>query len=139
MPGKGERIWVVESDEYGRLDDEEVARMAVKVSTVVEMVGGTASQIADRVGLPDGTFYTERIIWRWHSFAPARQAEAELELVDQPGETAAAAPSDGQIAEAEAEAPPEEAEPAVEVIEQPEGDLEAEAERMLEPEPAAQG
>jgi hypothetical protein len=63
--------WVGPHPETGEVDPEEVAQMAVDVSTVMRMVGGTATWGAHRDQDPETGEWLTLAIWcRWHPFAP---------------------------------------------------------------------
>lgn len=84
--GKGERIWVAEAqpiyDEEGRtvgmaLDPDELNQLAVDAATVVRMCGGVCTFGAERVEVTPGVFETVRVMFRWHSYAPAQRQRQE--------------------------------------------------------------
>lgn len=66
------REWFVgPHPETGEVDAEEVAQMAIDVSTVQRMCGGTVTSGAQRAQDPGtGEWLTLGLWWRWHPFAP---------------------------------------------------------------------
>ncbi len=93
---KGERIWMAEAREVSDpdtgevvgayLDPDELNALAVDAATVVRMCGGVCTFGADRQEIAPGIFETVRVMFRWHSYAPAqrRQPDPEPAVAEEP-------------------------------------------------------
>lgn len=113
-----ERVWVVQGtipvNEGGtvfEVDPEEVAQVAVDVSTVLRMVGGVAQCGVERVEIAKGVFVTAAMWWKWHSFAP--QVKREEQPQQAPAQPPVQQAQPLQVAPEPQEPPPAEADPGV--------------------------
>jgi hypothetical protein len=81
--GPSERVWVVEADEHGYIDPQELAEVACDVATVVKMIGGISYVGADRAQDDRGMWFTRAMVFRWNRFIPEQKA-ADVEPDEQP-------------------------------------------------------
>jgi len=70
---------VIEADETGELDTEEIAGAIAEAATIVNRVGGVVYIAANRQELPpdswgvpvEGVYATTALVVKWESYAPA--------------------------------------------------------------------
>lgn len=82
LPPK-QRKWVVEADEAGELDQEEILQALVEAATIVHRVGGVVMVGSVRQELPpdswgvgvEGVYGTTHLVLKWESYAPAQRLE----------------------------------------------------------------
>lgn len=82
---RGERIKIVEARQFEHpetgevialgLDPEEVDAAAADFATVVRTVGGVCSFAAERVQVEEGVWESDRMVFRWHPYAPGRVSD----------------------------------------------------------------
>jgi hypothetical protein len=71
-----DRQWVVDADPFA-VEDEDLMHAIAEAAVVLRRVGGAILIVADRVQVAPEMYETERLIFKWSSYAPAkRQPEA---------------------------------------------------------------
>lgn len=78
------RNWQLDADPFAVEEIEDLHAAIVEATQILSRIGGAIVIVADREQVADEMYVTSRYLFRWNSYAPAKRAEPQVQVVPDP-------------------------------------------------------